>query len=198
MHYSNKEYLNSSITFTDDNRLLDFQGNCIMMGWEDPIMKDAANLICKDGGKILNVGFGLGIIDNYIQSHNVKEHWIIEAHPQVQFKMTEEGWDKKENVTLIFDDWRNVLNELPKFDGIYFDSWVDNNEEFKKHLDNILNPKGKFIQFCMSNPNLLKKKYNVEEHKTKLKNIDRNQLLDGMVYWDPSKTEFIHHLIIKK
>ena len=74
-----------------DNRLLDQNARPVMMGWEDPIMKDAAALICKEGGKILNVGFGLGLIDNYIQSYNVDEHWIIEAPPDVQDKMKKDG-----------------------------------------------------------------------------------------------------------
>ena len=30
-----------------------------MMDWEEDIMKDAAALICRDGGKILNIGFGI-------------------------------------------------------------------------------------------------------------------------------------------
>ena len=78
------KYLNNKVYFMKDNRLLDPKAKPVMVSWEDPIMKDAAALICKGGGKILNIGFGLGLIDTYIQSHNVDEHWIIEAHPDVQ------------------------------------------------------------------------------------------------------------------
>lgn len=35
------------------------------------------------GGDVLNVGFGLGIIDTAIQSHRPRSHTIIEAHPDV-------------------------------------------------------------------------------------------------------------------
>ena len=179
-----------------DNRLLDPKARPIMMGWEDPIMKDAANLICKDGGKILNVGFGLGIIDNYIQSHNVKEHWIIEAHPQVQFKMTEEGWDKKENVTLIFDDWRNVLNELPKFDGIYFDTWKESLDLFHKIVPNILKPGGKYTYFSPTDLNVhsvfKSRKYKVQKYITKL-----DYIADNQNYYDKSNKNFTHRLITK-
>jgi hypothetical protein len=39
-----------------------------MMGWETPLMEQHAAAICgQGGGHYLNVGFGLGIIDTYIQ-----------------------------------------------------------------------------------------------------------------------------------
>lgn len=39
-----------------------------MMGWEAPLMERHAAVICGQGGRhYLNVGFGLGIIDNLIQ-----------------------------------------------------------------------------------------------------------------------------------
>jgi protein arginine N-methyltransferase 2 len=36
------------------------------MGWEKPLMEVHAKIICSKGGDILNVGFGLGIIDTFI------------------------------------------------------------------------------------------------------------------------------------
>ena len=38
-----------------------------MMGWEGPLMVHHAAEICAAGGDILNVGFGLGLIDEEIQ-----------------------------------------------------------------------------------------------------------------------------------
>ena len=133
----NKKYLENDITYTDDGRLLDYKGNSIMMDWEDDIMKDAAKLICRDGGKILNIGFGLGLIDNYIQSHKPEEHWIIEAHPQVIDKMKNEGWNYKSNVTCIFDKWQDVVQDLPKFDGIFFDTWREHSQYFHKYISSL-------------------------------------------------------------
>ena len=46
-------YLKNDVTYTDDGRLLDYKGDSVMMDWEDDIMKDAAALICRDGGKFL-------------------------------------------------------------------------------------------------------------------------------------------------
>lgn len=81
-----------------------------MMGWEDPLMKLHAAEICVPNpqgecagkeadlvdqhlilgvGDILNVGFGLGLIDTYIQSYKPRSHTIIEAHPDVYKHMIE-------------------------------------------------------------------------------------------------------------
>ena len=39
-----------------------------MMGWERPLMERHAELICRRAGaRVVNVGFGLGIIDGLIQ-----------------------------------------------------------------------------------------------------------------------------------
>ena len=67
--YPNKEYHNEKLTYTKQGDLLDSKGLPVMMEWERDIMEHDAGIICKNGGDILNVGFGLGIIDNYIQSH---------------------------------------------------------------------------------------------------------------------------------
>lgn len=66
-----------------------------MMGWERPLMVEHAEAICSSGGDILNVGFGLGIIDIEIQKRGPASHTIIEAHPDVYQHMLDQGWDKK-------------------------------------------------------------------------------------------------------
>tara|TARA_R110002167_G_scaffold147175_1_gene339181 strand:- start:179 stop:676 length:498 start_codon:yes stop_codon:yes gene_type:complete len=164
-------------------------------------MEDAAKLICRDGGRILNVGFGLGIIDRYIQSHNPQEHWIIEAHPQVIEKMKKDGWDKKPNIICIFDKWQNVLETLPKFDGIYFDTWQDISTKFTDKLNNLLNIGGKYLYFNGKVSAIEQWKelgYEVEVHKTILDNIDDNQTSNNEYYWSPTEKDFFHQLIIKE
>ena len=37
---------------------------------------------------MLNVGFGLGLVDTAIQSNNPRSHTIIEAHPDVLRKVS--------------------------------------------------------------------------------------------------------------
>lgn len=89
---SNEEYLKSSLRY-DDGRLLDADGEAVMMGWEKPLMERHADVLCgrtieeagtSDSGRdVLNIGFGLGIIDEEIQKRRPRSHTIIEAHPDV-------------------------------------------------------------------------------------------------------------------
>ena len=109
-------------------------------------MQESANVICKNGGDILNIGFGMGIIDSFIQTKEIKSHTIIEAHLDVYKKMIEDGWDKKPNVKIIFAKYQDVINELPKFDGIYYDTWNDPDfyDILLPNIKNILKPNGIF------------------------------------------------------
>lgn len=41
----------------------------VMMQWERPLMQAHANVICTSKGDVLNIGFGLGIIDEVSAIH---------------------------------------------------------------------------------------------------------------------------------
>lgn len=113
-------------------------------------MEKAAIKICENGGDILNVGYGLGIIDNYISQQNPNSHHIIELHPQLHQNALNSGYS---NVYL--GDWRDIIKNFKtqnkKFNGIYFDThnlgildeWLD----FTKEVDNILKPGGVYSYF---------------------------------------------------
>jgi hypothetical protein len=111
--------------FYIDDKLVDETGNAVMMGWEKPIMKKVAEIICHNKGKILNIGFGMGIVDTYIQEYNPSSHTIIERHPDVYDHMEKNGWLNKQNTHVIFDSWQNVMDDIGQFDGIYLDTWHD-------------------------------------------------------------------------
>ncbi len=60
------------------------------MGWETPLMERHAAIICASGGDVLNVGFGMGIIDGFIQTHKVcstveQRAAMQECKTQIQF-----------------------------------------------------------------------------------------------------------------
>ena len=97
----NKPYREQVLTYTNDGRLMDETGQAVMMEWERPIMEQAAEVITRKGGRVLNVGFGMGIIDSEIQKHMVDEHWIIEPHIDVFTKMMDDGWHLKPNVRIL-------------------------------------------------------------------------------------------------
>ena len=197
-----KPYIEQRLKFTEDT-ILDEEGNAVMMDWENSIMQVQAETVCKNGGDILNVGFGMGIIDTYIQSHNPRTHWIIECHPDIQDKMIKDGWLKKPHVRCIFSTWQKVINNLPKFDGIYWDTWDETPQDFIQSLPHLLKPNGIFSFF--NNPRnehaeekrlihpdnyaLLEPFMDIKCNYFELPKIasKEDQRKDGMYYWDPDE-----------
>eukprot|EP00877_Chromochloris_zofingiensis_P014375 jgi/Chrzof1/9191/Cz03g39090.t1 len=146
---SNSSYLQQKLRY-DGDKLLNAEGEAVMMGWEGPLMTRHAQEICRGGGDILNVGFGLGLIDEAIQSHNPRTHTIIEAHPDVYAHMLQLGWDKRPGVRILFGRWQDVLGQLGTYDGIFFDTYGEYYEElrsFHLHLPDLLNPAGVYSFF---------------------------------------------------
>jgi len=116
----------------EDSNLYNSRGEAVMMEWERDWMKKSADIVCSNGGDVLNIGHGLGIVDSYIQEYKPKSHWIIEAHQDVHSYMKENGWYEKANV--IESRWQRCLDSLPTFDGIYFDTWADSPTDFRNGL----------------------------------------------------------------
>lgn len=94
----------------------------VMMSWETPIMEKSAAFVCENGGDILEIGFGMGIASDAIQSHNPASHTIIELHPQIAERAREWAINKP-NVTIIEGDWINEIASLATFDGIFYDTY---------------------------------------------------------------------------
>ena len=122
-------YLSSSLTFHSDKittKMEEFgdEDVIIMMDWEHPTMSASAAYITENGGDILEIGFGMGISANYIQSHIILSHTIIEPHPQIGEKAVE--WASgKSNVTIISQSWADVTGSLGTYDGIFYDTSFD-------------------------------------------------------------------------
>lgn len=182
-----KEYIKQKLTYTDDGRLLDENGYSVMMGWERDIMIESAKTITQRGGDILNIGFGMGIIDTAIQEQNPRSHTIIECHPDVQKKMIEEGWTEKKNVKVIFDKWQNVYKNLPKFDGIYIDTWDEGIREFHRYVHNILKPNGIYSWF--NNPRSINRKILDTEYRDLSKNFFMNFIEMDIKYISPPREQ---------
>jgi type IV protein arginine methyltransferase len=206
-------YLNESLTYTEDGRLMDSDGNSVMMEWERPIMEKSAEIICRNKGRVLNVGFGMGIIDSEIQKYDVDEHWIIEVHPDVYQHMFEQGWHLKKNVRILLGDWRWYLPYLPKFDGVFIDTWDEEIAAFHDYIPNILNGGGIYSFF--NNPrddekelhmtdyefDILNSTCNIAFEELPLTKIDSpsKQLSESRFYWHPTwKTYYCPVLKLKE
>ncbi|KAL6511611.1 hypothetical protein OROGR_021208 [Orobanche gracilis] len=156
---ANGDYLEDRVIFSED-KVMNTESKAVMMAWERPLMEAHAKAVCSGGGHILNIGFGMGLVDNAIQQYSPISHTIVEAHPEVYARMLQTGWDEKENVRIIFGRWQDVLPQLKiyEYDGIFFDTYGEYYEdmrEFHQHLPQLLKTGGIYSFFnglCGGNP----------------------------------------------
>ena len=145
----------------------------LMSYQEEYLMLKSAEVVCRNGGNILNVGYGLGIIDSFIKTHSITSHHIIELHPQLHQNAVNAGYT---NVHL--GDWRDILptfiSQGTKFNGIYFDTHnigpIDDWYDFSQQVDSILAPGGIFSYFNITDRN------STEDHI--LNNLNYTKYLD--------------------
>lgn len=122
----------------------------VMMGWETEIMKQTVEKLCMDhddlheGLHILNIGFGLGIIDGFFTAlpQPPALHVIIEAHPDVLAHMREKGWYDKPNVKILEGKWQDFiasgsLLESGGFDVIYSDTFSESYSELQQFFQQV-------------------------------------------------------------
>lgn len=122
----------------------------IMHEWERPIMEWGAKVITQNGGRILNVGYGMGIIDAYIRDAKPAHHTIVEIHPEIAEMARSNGY------TDVYEGhWADFVEECQangvKYDGIYFDVYCFDGDKdwllFSKEVESILNPGGIYSYF---------------------------------------------------
>ncbi|KAL7556093.1 hypothetical protein ACA910_008064 [Epithemia clementina (nom. ined.)] len=137
------DYLQQRLSYTEDGRaLLDSDRDAVMMEWERPLMRAHAQILMQSDDKdnhgegaismdsnaahttttsdpgstgktVLNVGFGMGIIDSILQDYyQPAKHYIVEAHPDVYQRMLDDHWHEKPNVVILFGKWQDVLPPL--------------------------------------------------------------------------------------
>lgn len=139
----NKAFLRSRLRYEKDEngeeRCIDEEGNGVMMGWELPIMTETARLLAQARGindtdsefAVLNVGFGLGLVDAELQRYKPTRHVIIEPHPDVLAHARSNGWYDIPGVEFFEGTWREYLaafeagEQLAEFDALYVSSCLD-------------------------------------------------------------------------
>lgn len=161
---NSEDYLKSDLTFTE-SALLDSDANGVMMAWETDIMRRTVDLLLPDsqpGKRILNIGFGMGIIDRMFRVTKPASHHIIEAHPAVISKLQEEGsefgkdWEESVSAEGRYKvhagKWQDICPKLLEagevFDVIYFDTFGEDYSQlklfFSEFVPGLLDGEGKF------------------------------------------------------
>jgi hypothetical protein len=131
------QYLSREVRY-DGDRLLDEADDAVMMAWESPLMHAHAQLLCGDGKdrRVLNIGFGMAIIDGYIQEAGCKAHCIIEAHPIVAARARRDGWDAR--ATLVEGRWQDALapggsaRAHGPWDAIFYDAYAEDYADMRE------------------------------------------------------------------
>ncbi|XBW35470.1 hypothetical protein QEN19_001043 [Hanseniaspora menglaensis] len=167
-----QDYLESRLQYVGDNQLITENRDAVMMKWEYKIMKLSADTLFSKTVpmkgfptpnpdvvdvddkivNVLNIGFGMGIIDTYIQE-NIEElsikypnkefkHYIVEAHPDVLQQMEKKGWFNKKNVVVLKGRWQDELMKLLDdnifFNGIYYDTFSEHYKDMLELYDTII------------------------------------------------------------
>ena len=150
-------YISQSLTFTTDAILLSSSisdQTQTYMDWEDKILSASAAYITQNGGDILEIGFGMGIAANYIQSHSINSHTIVENHPDLITKAL--SWaSNKSNVNIITGSWYDTLpvryvskngknwQNILIGDGVLYNTFGDSHMfEFSSSLKSLVKPGG--------------------------------------------------------
>jgi len=156
-------YLKQDLRY-EDKRLLDANSKAVMMGWEEPLMKQHAELLLPAAGlRVANVGFGLGLVDGFLAERGPSEHHIIEAHKDVLAEMKRRGWHEQPGVFIHEGRWQEIIPKLESssLDAIFFDTWSETYEDlrqFQEELPRLLAPGGAFSFFNGMAP------YSIAEH----------------------------------
>ncbi|RKF60243.1 Protein arginine N-methyltransferase 2 [Erysiphe neolycopersici] len=157
------DYLSSTLTFTDD-KLLDADNNGVMMAWETSIMRRTVDLLLPSltpGARILNIGFGMGIVDRMFRDTKPARHHIIEAHPSVLEKVAGEDsdfgkqWEQSAEAgayKIHGGKWQDIcpllLQQGEVYDAIYFDTFGEDYSQlrlfFMEFVPGLLAPEGAF------------------------------------------------------
>lgn len=148
------QWQNEAIQITD--RDLTIAGHPVMERWEAPYMKKLAEIASANKGRVLEVGFGLGISSQFIQENGIAEHHIIEANKFVYETLLSFAESAKAQVFPYFGFWEDISGGFPDayFDGILFDTYPIVEKElhdarfaFFREAHRLLGPGGIFTHY---------------------------------------------------
>jgi protein arginine N-methyltransferase 2 len=145
---NSEEYLKSHLTL-DETKLVDEDGNGVMMAWETDIMQKSKDALLPDpqqGKRILNVGFGMGIIDSMFAETKPAQHHVIEAHPDVLKRLSapdskfgaewEASGPQPGAYKVHQGKWQEICPQLlaegQVYDAIYFDTFGEDYSQLKE------------------------------------------------------------------
>lgn len=160
-----EKYLRSKLTYSD-GKLVDDDGNGVMMAWETDIMRRSVDALIPGntpGKRILNIGFGMGIIDSMFADTKPARHHIIEAHEEVLSHVDsspdskfgakwEASGPEKDAFKIHRGRWQDIVSILSErgevYDAVYFDTFGEDYSQLRKffteYIPGLLDQEGVF------------------------------------------------------
>ncbi len=141
-----------------DKHSLKIAGHPVMEDWELNYMNTLARIATQNGGKILELGYGLGLSANAIQSVKIDNHYIIECNIGVIEKciIDQKNAIESNKLHLLTGFWEDITPMIANesLDGILFDTYPLTEEEvhgnhfwFFKEAFRMLKPSGIFTYY---------------------------------------------------
>ena len=93
-------------------------------------MRRMSEIAARNGGDLLEVGFGRGVSAAMIQEHDVRSHTIIECNPTIVERF--EQWKSRypgRQIKMVPGLWQDVIDDLGMFDSIFFHTYALDEEE---------------------------------------------------------------------
>lgn len=120
-------------SYRDGKLLID--GQEVMQSWQHPLMKRMVDTLREHADHVLEIGFGMGISASMIQAFGVSSHTIIECNRQVidAFHHWSQNYPESE-IRLVEGKWQDVIDQLPDYDAILFDTFPLNEQEFDENV----------------------------------------------------------------
>ncbi|KAK4205226.1 putative arginine N-methyltransferase [Triangularia verruculosa] len=151
---NSEAYLRSKLTYSD-GKLVDDDGNGVMMAWETDIMRQSVDALLPGklpGKRILNIGFGMGIIDTMFAETKPAKHHIVEAHLEVLEHISSPGskfgpsWEASAPEPGAYKihqgKWQEVcvklLQEGNVYDAIYFDTFGEDYSQLRMFFTELI------------------------------------------------------------
>ncbi len=108
----------------------------ILEDWHAPLMRGMARAATESHGDVLEIGFGRGVSATMIQEFGSRSHTIVECNDYIIEKFFE-PWKQRHadrDIRLLRGKWQEITDQMGTYDGIFFQTYPLNENEFVEYL----------------------------------------------------------------